>query len=303
MSKLIARVLLPAAALLLSIPSVSLATDFYVSPSGSSGNNGSIGSPWDIRTACTPGAPVQPGDTVWIRGGTYGSGGSTSINCVLAGTPSTPVYIRQYPGERATIQGGLGIYGSYAWYWGLEISNNWTRSTGDCGSFPSIKAADAVFFAQGVTGAKLINMVIHDSANGISDQQEAFATEDYGNIIYNNGWASSCDRGHGHALYLQNNGSSVKLVQDNIGFNSFDIGMQAYGGSASVSNLAFVGNVMFNNGAPGGHRVDNMYVGGGHPPSRIFCSRTTWRITRWTRTPERRATTRPSMDRTSTSPC
>jgi hypothetical protein len=253
-------------AALLSAPALSLAADFYVSPNGSSGNNGSINSPWDIRTACAPASAVHPGDTVWIRGGSYGSGGTSTIACSLGGNSSSPVIIRQYPGERATLQGGIGIYGNYAWYWGLEISNNWTRSTGECGSFPSIKAADAVFFSQGVTGVKLINMVIHDAANGISDQQEASGTEDYGNILYNNGWASSCDRGHGHALYMQNNDSTVKLVQENIGFNSYDIGMQAYGGSANVSNLWFIGNVFFNNGVPGGHRVDNIFVGGGANP-------------------------------------
>ncbi len=254
------RLILLAPAILL-LPVFSFATDFYVSPSG--GGNGTISSPWDLRTGCQS-SSVRPGDTLWLRGGTYGSGGSTSINCTISGNSSTPVYIRQYPGERATIMGGLGIYSNYAWYWGFEISNSWTRSTGECGSFPSIKSADAVFFTQGAVGNKLINMVIHDAANGISDQQEASGTEDYGNILFNNGWASSCDRGHGHALYIQNTGSAVKMIQENIGFNSYDIGLQAYG-SAPVSRVHFVGNVMFNNGVPGGHRVDNFYIGGGSP--------------------------------------
>src|SRR4051812_6482375 len=165
----------------LSLPSPPLPTDFYVPPNGSSGGSGSISSPWDIRTACAPASAIRPGDTVWVRGGTYGSGGTSSIGCSISGTSSSPVTLRQYPGERATIMGGVGIYGNYGWYWGLEISNNSTRSTGECGSFPSIKQADGVFFGQGATGNKIINMIIHDTANGISDQQEAMGTEDYGN--------------------------------------------------------------------------------------------------------------------------
>ena len=42
---------------------------------------------------------------------------------------------------------------------------------------------------------------VHDCADGIGDQQ-ALETEDYGNIVYNNGWVSTCDRNHGHGMYL-----------------------------------------------------------------------------------------------------
>jgi uncharacterized protein YjdB len=251
-------------AVFFSAPALSLASDYYVSPGGS--GNGSQSSPMSISTLCGTSSPVHPGDTAWLRAGTYGSGGSSTINCQLQGTSSAPIKVRAYPGERATILGGLGVYSNYVWYWGIEISNNWTRSTSECGSFPSIKAPDGVYFSQGATGNKFINMVIHDVANGISDQQEAIGTESYGNLIYNNGWASSCDRGHGHALYLQNNGSSVKLVSDNLGWNSFDIGMQAYSGSNNVSNIWFVGNAFWNNGLPGGHRVDNLYIGAAATP-------------------------------------
>jgi len=264
MSKRFLRAFLLFSAAILAAPALSFATDYYVSPNGS--GSGSQGSPMSIGTLCGTSSPVRPGDTAWLRGGNYGSGGGSTINCQLQGTSSAPIKVRAYPGERATILGGLGVYSNYVWYWGIEITNNFTRSTGECGSFPSIKPPDGVFFNQGATGNKFINMIIHDVANGISDQQEAIGTEDYGNLVYNNGWASSCDRGHGHALYLQNNDSSVKLVSDNLGWNSFDIGMQAYSGGANVSNIWFVGNAFWNNGLPGGHRVDNLYIGASANP-------------------------------------
>lgn len=251
-------------AALFAAPALSFATDYYVSPSGN--GSGSISSPMSIAALCSGSSPVQPGDTAWLRGGNYGSTGNGTINCQLQGTASAPITVRAYPGERATILGGLGVYSNYVWYWGIEIQNSFTRSTAECGSFPSIKPPDGVFFNQGSTGNKFINMIIHDVANGISDQQEAIGTEDYGNLLYNIGWASSCDRGHGHALYLQNNGSSVKLVSDNLGWNSFDIGMQAYAGSANISNIWFVGNAFWNNGLPAGHRVDNLYIGDAASP-------------------------------------
>lgn len=264
MSKRFPRVSLFSVAALLAAPALSLATDYYVSPNGS--GNGSMSSPMSINTLCGGSSGVQPGDTAWLRGGSYGSYGNSTINCQLNGTASAPIKVRAYPGERAAILGGLGVYSNYVWYWGIEIYNNFTRSTSECGSFPSIKPPDGVFFNQGSTGNKFINMIIHDVANGISDQQEAIGTEDYGNILYNIGWSSSCDRGHGHVLYLQNNDSSVKLVQDNIGYNAFDIGMQAYSGANNVSNIWFVGNAFWNSGLPGGHRVDNMYIGDSASP-------------------------------------
>ena len=252
-----------AAALLLA--GAAQASNFYVSPSGSASGNGSITSPWDIYTGLGSSA-VKPGDTVWLRGGTYGSGGASSVYSYLNGTSALPIYVRQYPGERATINGGLGIVGNYTWYWGFEVAVlnwNWPRTTSSIDSFPPGKPADAVFLVQGSTGCKLINMIIHDAADGIADQQEGASTEEYGNLVYNNGWVAP-DRGHGHNLYLQNAGAAPKLINNNITYNSFDIGIQAYGSSAGpVNRLHLNGNVAFNGGLPGGHRVDNILFQGG----------------------------------------
>src|SRR5205807_2442652 len=75
---------------------------YYVSPSGSPSGDGSAARPWDLRTALAQPAVVHPGDTIWLRGGTY-SGGAAGFTSNLLGTPSTPIVVRQYPGERATL--------------------------------------------------------------------------------------------------------------------------------------------------------------------------------------------------------
>ena len=97
------------------------AAEFFVSPGGSGSNSGAAASPWDLATALSHPAVVKPGDTIWLRGGTY-RGTFTSR---LTGTSANPILVRQYPGERATIDGGdsggngiLVISGSYTWYWG-----------------------------------------------------------------------------------------------------------------------------------------------------------------------------------------
>src|SRR2546430_16404826 len=49
-------------------------TSHYVSPSGSSAGDGTLARPWDLATALGGGGAggrVAPGDTIWLRGGTY----------------------------------------------------------------------------------------------------------------------------------------------------------------------------------------------------------------------------------------
>lgn len=245
-------------------PSPSSGNSFYVSPTGSASGNGSISNPWNIATALNHPTAVKPGDTVWLRNGTYGNGGSQTFNSRLTGTSALPIYVRQYPGERATINGGFGISGKYAWYWGFEVANlNWPwRYTSQTGSFPGGKPADSVFFTNNAVGNKLINMIIRDGADGIADQTASTETEAYGNLCYNNGWDAP-DRGHGHNFYYQNPSSTPKIIAENIGYNSFDINFQAYGSAGPVQYLHLDGNIIFNGGVPGGHRVDNIIMAAG----------------------------------------
>src|SRR6185436_2486726 len=64
---------------------------YFVSPSGSSSGDGSQSRPWDLPTALANAAgKVQPGDTVWLRGGTY----KGSFRSMLRGTASQPVVVR-----------------------------------------------------------------------------------------------------------------------------------------------------------------------------------------------------------------
>jgi hypothetical protein len=88
---------------LTAVPTVVLPVGprFYVSPSGSSAGDGSVGSPWDLQTALSQPAAVVPGSTVWLRGGTYVG----KFASVLRGTPALPVVVRSYPGEWARIEG------------------------------------------------------------------------------------------------------------------------------------------------------------------------------------------------------
>ena len=142
---------------------------FYVSPTGSSSGDGSASRPWNLTTALAHPSTVKGGDTLWLKGGTY-KGTFTSR---LTGTSSAPVVLRQYPGERAIIDGTIYVSGANATYWGFEVMS-------------SIAAPqDKMSIDVHAPGTKFINLVLHDAGgNGIGMWQEASNSEIYGSIIY-----------------------------------------------------------------------------------------------------------------------
>jgi hypothetical protein len=207
--------------------------------------NGSEGRPWDLATALGHPAAVQPGDTIWVRGGTYGG----SFVSTLAGTVSAPIVVRGYPGEHATISGGIDVRGGgYVWLWGLELAN----------LDPQLEAYGVAVLAPGV---RLINLIIHDhGAGGLGVWETASDAEAYGNIVYNNGAIGSVPGvTFGHGIYTQNDAGS-KLFAENVLFNQYGLGFSAYGEEGLVRNMRFEGNVSFNNNQP------DILVQGGSPP-------------------------------------
>lgn len=229
-------------------------TEYYASTTGSPHGSGTLSSPWDLQTALSQSRDVKPGDTVWLLGGVY----KGIFRSALKGAPEAPIIVRQYPGQRAIIDGSLfpaatffkttlTIDGCCAWYWGFEIANSDPRRTG---SSPGSNPPDAKGFSVTVGGPdiKLINLVIHDTGAGPGVWSEAENAEIYGNIVYYNGWQDAFGRPDGHALYV-NNPIGVDIL-DNIMFDSFGHGIHAYGHfDSAVDNHRLQGNILFNNGA------------------------------------------------------
>lgn len=251
--------------------------EHYVSTQGSAAGDGSMSHPWDLVTALANPSSVRPGDTVWLRAGTYGTGRDI-FRSRLLGVPGAPVIVRPYPGERVIINGWLQAgccdrdphpdAGAYVWFWGLEFASSVKDRTGKPAGPPGWGESQVLDSADTwAPGSKFINNTIHDTRMGISMWTEALDAESCGNVIYNNGFQAS-DRGHGHGFYIQND-TGTKYVTDNVIFNQFDNGIQAYGSDkAFVRNIVLDGNIVFNNGviAAGrgeGPRADNIVFAGG----------------------------------------
>jgi hypothetical protein len=252
-----------AAALFLA-PALVSAADFYVSPSGSAGGSGSIGNPWDLQTALDQPSAVHPGDNIWLRGGTY----TGYFSSHLVGTSAAPIVVRNYPGERAKIDGNYGgnnntfeIHGNYTWYWGLEIYNSDPGRWSNVPSDPPLRRGEGVV----VIGdhIKLIHLVIHDTAQGILTATDTNDNEISGCLIYYNGYDAT-DRGHGHGIYSANApGNVTKKIRDNIIFEQLGWGLHGYTEGGSLDNIEYKGNTVFDNGGLSSHGwTTNILLGG-----------------------------------------
>jgi len=249
------------------IPPTVRSTDHYASPSGTSTADGSIGSPWDLQTALNQPSTVLAGDTIWLRAGTYGNGLSV-FTSALNGTVAQPVVVRQYADERAIINGGISVQGSYTWYWGFEVTNLAiaNRNIPDSGSTNPFPNGFDIY----APGSKFINLIVHDTAQAFGFWVAAPDAEINGCLIYNNGWQGP-DRGHGHGIYTQNQ-TGTKTIADNIILQGFALGIQAYGtGATYVQNYVFSGNTIAHAGTltTGGHHDYNLLVTGGQRPQNI----------------------------------
>ncbi|MGH7559685.1 MAG: Ig-like domain-containing protein, partial [Gemmatimonadales bacterium] len=250
------------ATITIAAPSSTTHKGWYASPTGSSSGAGTTSSPWSLTTALAGGnGKVQPGDTVWLRGGTY-RGAYTST---VAGTASAPVVIAQYPGERATLDGAgltgdqLIVKGQWTVFMDFEVMNSSpSRSTSTTSN--NWRPNNVV---NNASNTKYINLIIHDGGVAFFNYTTQRNVEVYGCILYNNGWQAP-DRGHGHGLYVKSDVGPV-VLRDNILFGQFGYGIHIYSNSGSgfLNNITLDGNVAFNNGTTSNNSTSpNILYGG-----------------------------------------
>lgn len=240
-------------------PTPTTRVGHYVAPNGSSSGNGSITSPWDLASVLGGSKGVAAGDTVWVRGGTYRGQFVNYMN----GNSSQQIVVRAYPGERATIDGNVIVFGSYVSLWGLEVMNSNPVASGALGV--NMKAP----------GSRLINMVIHDAgSSGVGAWNEAPNAQIYGSLIYNNGTHTNFD----HGIYFNGN-SGTKYLTDNIVFDNWQYGLHGYSAiEGELNNLRLDGNVVFNNGSTGpNHHGPDIFVGGSTVTNLTVTNSLTWR--------------------------
>lgn len=244
------------------------AAEFHIAPDGKPTGDGSRSAPWDLQTALSHPATVKPGDTLLLRGGTYRGSFFSELN----GERGKPIVVRQAPGERVVIdiepvKRGVGFHahGSWTRFQDLEFTcSNKKRRTEQKGSWPTDVRRGSIE-SRG-DHLQWINLLVHDLGKGFGFWGNGEGGEIYGCLIFNNGWAAP-DRGHGHAIYAQNE-TGTKRIVDNIIFNQFGNGIDVYGSTkATLKGFHVEGNVAFHNGSlyKPGNLTSNLMTGGECP--------------------------------------
>ena len=251
--------------LLLAVLTIS---DHFVAADGKPGNAGTKEAPWDLASALD--RKIEPGSTIWIRGGAY----TGKFQVRLAGTEAAPIQIRAAAGERVTIlNSGLQLLkgADYLWIRDLEIAGDLPiekRVTDQTGSWPRDFPGTGGLDVHAGRGCKFINLIIHDNLlGGVGWWVDSTDSEMHGCILYNNGWKAP-DRTHGHCIYVQNQ-EGVKTVSNCIltvpeWGGSYT--MHAYGSKkAYVDNFVIEDNIAYERGP--------FLVGGGRPSNHIRIAR------------------------------
>jgi hypothetical protein len=234
----------------------------FAAADGTPGAPGTYAQPWDLTTALAGASGVvQPGDTVWLRGGIYPGNWS----CALNGSEGAWITFRAYPGERPILQGTdpceeevirLDATGSWLCLWGLEFTaTHVTRVTQTTGPHPGGGISRNSGVSARAPDCRIINCTFYDcGASGIGNWASAKNLEVYGCLFFNNGWWAP-DRGHGHGLYIQNrydDGTvlSTKVVKHCISWGNFATGMKLYAEDTYPEGCEFDGVIAYMNGYP-----------------------------------------------------
>jgi hypothetical protein len=244
------------------IPEKPVEANIYVSPTGSSYAKGTYEDPLDLQTVLNSNSPAKPGYLVILKEGRYSGRFVSNVK----GGVNSPIIFAGEPGKRVIIE---GIYKAGEQVHALYINQSSWVEFRDLEITASSASRNIMTSGLEINGqnTKIINCIIHDTAQGIFSSSSAINNELYGNIIYNNGfYGESEGRGRGHGIYIQNK-EGTKRIANNILFFGYGFGIHAYTETGSIKGLDFERNVWFRTGASleGGSLTgnsDGLLIGG-----------------------------------------
>jgi parallel beta-helix repeat protein len=228
--------------------------EIYVSPYGSDNGAGTEESPY--RTVRRGLADCQPGDVLYMRGGTYHEG---EISPEVNGTPDNPITIRNFSGEEVVVDGEYTRWQFLAFHGndGFVVDGLTMHSHKSCGV--------SVRYSGYVTVRNCTSF--GNGSSGIEMNYGEYAGAEYNcnmtvenNICYENGWL----HGWASGIHLNNKNmggaNSHHIIRNNICYNNFDGSDHDTDGNGIMYDMGDGGTVLiennlcFNNG-DGGIRV------------------------------------------------
>jgi len=251
--------------------SPAFAGSYYVATNGNDTNEGSVRSPW--ATIINAMRKVQPGDTIFVRGGTYAEGEIwIQRNYGMGGKNGKYVTISAYPGERPIFTDGsrgMIIDASYVRVIGLDFQNgksmynvDWSGATDHIEFINNRFSGVSGYAAIGITGDYNLveGNIINISGNTTGTLGHGiYASRGRNTIIRGNVIAGAT--GFGIHLYEERRSGdpagSLRQIKNIIIENNFVsasrqrsgiiVGAGADGGPAQIDSVIVRNNVIFNN--------------------------------------------------------
>ncbi len=154
----------------------------YVAPTGLDSNPGTLALPF--QTVAQGLSVLEPGQTLFLRGGTYGEW----LTMARSGTAADPISLRSYPGETVELTGRLKITASYVRVSGLRFVGRTAANPEQVLIY--VSGGDHVEISNNeLTGAAMSAIYVGDPGNGADDVQ--FLS----NWVHDNGTHDNLDHG------------------------------------------------------------------------------------------------------------
>jgi len=173
-------------ALLAALPWAQARADghtYYVATNGNDSAAGTLDAPW--RSIGRAARGVMPGDSVYVRGGTY----NETIDVNTSGSAAAgPIVFASYPGEKAAVSGaGLAVpANAMRGLWNLNNVSYVTVQGFDIGNYSTSSTSATpvgIYLNGGGTQVNILGNRVHDIANRIEScpNGNAFGIEVYAN--------------------------------------------------------------------------------------------------------------------------
>jgi nitrous oxidase accessory protein NosD len=207
----------------------SFGASYYVALDGNDANPGTEEQPF--QTISNGARILQPGDTLYIREGTYPE---SYIDTIRGGTSwDVPVTVAAYPGEHVTIQGSLGFQGPTTAYiiidslildganlprgqWWPVVAVDYSQTPADTAHHIRLQNSEirngpssGVNTNCGAEYNEFINLKVHD--NGTTDFDHGLYISSAHNLIE----GSDVYRNAGWGIHVYNEGSCNGQVNNN----------------------------------------------------------------------------------------
>jgi len=260
--------------LLFSAVTVSGQQVFHVFPEnhktnpGKASGNGSIVNPWDLQTALSQNTnAVNDNDVIYLHEGIYNG---RFISTITTLDKNTFVTVKPYKRDKVVLNGNvdsrlgsvLEVKGGNVIFQDLEITflGDFSRSMKD----RNFQVVNGISHVDG-EDCKFINLKIYNNpGSGIGSWKRTGGSSIDGCLIYNNGYMSKV-RGSGVGIYVQNQSDKIRYITNNTIFNNYYKGIDVWSASSGtkqkfVKNITLQKNIIFHNGNPVGHFVDNVII-------------------------------------------